>query len=237
MYFTKPHQVPWLLQNSLRRILASVGVLWLIITLLFSFPAAYLGWISGDAIVQQLPPHAEFSYDKQTQKLSAVQAQLPLTIRLPLNTTITLAESTVTLQKTGEEQLSAPIKELLPETESFSAKTDELQQTWNLNLAISFALSIFLLSIGLAFAHSIHLLFFSSILLFMLPWIGFRFKYSQTFKFSLLVLLPAECCWIGASLIHGKPELWMFDVAYWTFAAYFLMVFRRQVRIGQSASR
>lgn len=234
-FLTKPDQIPWLLQMPFKTLFLSLTLFFLLLTAIASGLAGAYGWAAGKSLQTQIPSDAELRYDGVTQTLQTRNLSLPFTLSFPLGYQVNLEASQLSVRAPNAEPAAFPVKELFPQGESFEIKAAELSDKWPASVGVSSAIITTSLSVGLAVMHVLQSVFFSILLFFLFPIVGFRFTQKQLVKFSLLLLIPAELCWIGASFIQRKPELWVFDVAFWALAAYYALMLRRQARIARSA--
>jgi len=234
-FLTKPDQIPWLLQMPLKTLFLSLTLFFLgLITVASGLAGAY-GWATGGMLQTQIPSNAVLLYDGTAQTLQAKEISLPFSVSFPLGYQVILESTQISVRAPNTEPTAFPVKELFPQGESFELKAEEVTGKWPTSLALSAVVMTVSLTIGLLLVHVLQAVFFSILLFFLFPIVGFRFTQKQLLKFSLLLLIPAEICWIGASIIQRKPELWVFDVAFWAFAAYYAFTLRRQARIARSA--
>lgn len=234
-FLTKPDQIPWLLQMPFKTLFLSLALFFLLLTTLASGLAGAYGWVAGGMLQTQISSNAVLRYDGASQTLQAQEFSFPFSVSFPFGYQVILESTQVSVRAPNAEPAAFPVKELFPQGESFELKAKEISGEWPISLAISLAALMVSLAFGLLLVHILQAVFFSILLFFLFPIVGFRFTQKQLVKFSLLLLIPAEISWIGASIIQRKPELWVFDVAFWAFAAYYAFTLRRQARIARSA--
>lgn len=185
--------------------------------LLLAFGAMMLagtfGWYSGKKLGEQLPVNAVFTFEKET--LSARDAQLPLSLTLPLGIQANIRTDSVEVRFPQKEPVTLPYRELIATSQTFtvhaSAVRDEASKSMMIAGIIAGVFAVGITVAGRLFSAVFHSVFFSWILGL---W-GQRVVFPKMLQLSLHATIPAELITlIGLLIYRGAPSFPLFEVAF-----------------------
>lgn len=222
-----------MLHVSLKKILVTILTYFCCVTLILGLLASVYGWFLGDMLRSQLPGGARFYFDESSKELRSEHVSLPLEISLPLSGKIRIETRSLQFSRGNQSSTRIEYTDFLAPGQQVDLNLNDLQSDWKKSFALSFATATPFVVMAIFLSHLFQVIFYGVMLTFLLPVLKIRMDLLHTMRFALLLFIPAETICLTASLIHLQLDQWVFDVAFWTLAMYYVWLFKRLVRSAQ----
>ncbi len=192
--------------------------LWFVIRfyLLLMFIAGISVFFIARAFATQIA-HAfpqEASLRFESSHLLASGLELPWKVSLPFNTKMAVFEDHVAFDSNGQEFFSAPLSQLLPNTEPFIITANDVkqhaQQTLPTAATMTVVFIVIMIAIGRIFSSFVHAVFFSWIL----AMFGIRMTFSKLAQLMFHIAVAAEGINLVSLLIYRNLAVPIYELAF-----------------------
>lgn len=205
--------------------------LWFVIRfyLLFMIIAGVCVFFIGRAFATQIvvafPQHASLRFEQG--HLFASGLDLPWKVAFPLNIGMTVFEDHVAFNKNEQESFSAPLSQLLPNSESFTITANDVQQQAQQTLPIAATMTVvfivMIIAVGRVLSSFVHAIFFSWILAVF----GMRITLSKLSQLMLHIAVTAEGINLMSLLIYRNLAIPIYEFAFLGITVLVLRSLRR----------
>lgn len=233
VYFKHPEQIPFLLHISIKKIILTIFIYFCCLTMILGVLASIYGWFLGDMLRSQLPAGARFYFEESAKELRAEHVTLPLELQLPLSGKLRIESSNVQFSRNNQSPMRLAYSEFLSAGQQVDLDLNSLQSDWKKSFAITMATITPFFTSALFISHLFQVIFYGIMLSFLLPLLRIRMDLLHVMRFAFLLFIPSETIALTASLIHLQLDQWVFDVAFWSLAMYYVWLFKRLVRNAQ----
>lgn len=176
-------------------------------------------------IVVAFPQHASLRFVQG--HLSASGLDLPWKIVFPLNIEMTVFNDHIAFDKNGQEFFSAPLSQLLPNSESFTITANDLKQQTQQTLPIAASMTVvfilIVVAIGRILSSFVHAIFFHWILTVF----GIRMMFSKLAQLMLHIAVAAEGINLVSLLIYNNLTIPIYEFAFLGITVLVLRSLRR----------
>ena len=192
--------------------------LWFVIRfyLLLMFIAGICVFFIGRAFATQIVAAfpQEASLHREQGHLSASGLDLPWKVTLLLNTEMTVFEDHIAFRNNNQESFSAPLSQLLPNTEPFTVTANDVKQQAQQTLPIAATMTVvfivMIIAVGRIISSFVHAIFFSWILAVF----GMRMTLSKLAQIMLHIAVAAEGVNFASLLIYRNLAIPIYELAF-----------------------
>ncbi len=185
----------------------------------------FIGQAFTTQIVATFPQDASLRFENG--HLLSSKLELPWKISLPLNTEMTVFDDHIAFRNKGQEFFSAPLSQLLPNTEPFIITTNDVQQHAQQTLPTAAVMTVvfivMIIAIGRIFSSFVHAVFFSWILAIF----GIRMTFSKLAQLMLHIAVAAEGINLMSLLIYRNLAIPIYELAFLGITVLVLRSLRR----------
>ena len=185
---------------------------YLLLMLIAGVCVFFIGRAFATQIVVAFPQDASLRFEQS--RLSASGLDLPWKVALPLNIEMIVFEDHIALNTNGQESFSAPLSQLLPNTEPFTITANDIKQHTQQTLPIAATMTVvfivIIIAVGRVLSSFVHAIFFSWILAVF----GMRITLSKLAQIMLHIAVAAEGINLVSLLIYRNFAIPIYELAF-----------------------
>lgn len=185
----------------------------------------FIGQAFATQIIATFPQDASLRFENN--HLLASKLDLPWKVSFPLNIGMTVFDDRIAFYNNGQESFSAPLSQLLPNTEPFTITTNNVQQHAKKTLPVAATMTVvfivMIIAIGRIFSSLVHAIFFNWIL----AMFGIRMTFSKLAQLMLHIAVTAEGINLVSLLIYRNFMVPIYELAFLGITVLVLRSLRR----------